>query len=83
MHHTSLHNIVLRNRCHTYHHGHTHLPTDPPACLQANGTLQGGGDSVADSLWSVERRLEAVESVVRYLDSKEAGGDLSYEEYEV
>ncbi|PNW84778.1 hypothetical protein CHLRE_03g158350v5 [Chlamydomonas reinhardtii] len=50
---------------------------------KANGTLQGGGDSVADSLWSVERRLEAVESVVRYLDSKEAGGDLSYEEYEI
>ncbi|KAG2455042.1 hypothetical protein HYH02_000867 [Chlamydomonas schloesseri] len=54
---------------------------------KANGTAQhvdvGGGGSVADSLWGVERRLEAVESVVRYLDSKEAGGDLSYEEYEI
>ncbi|KAG2440277.1 hypothetical protein HXX76_004389 [Chlamydomonas incerta] len=52
----------------------------------ANGTLTStnvGGGSVADSLWSVERRLEAVESVARYLDSKEAGGDLSYEEYEI
>ncbi|KXZ41694.1 hypothetical protein GPECTOR_317g16 [Gonium pectorale] len=51
---------------------------------KANATA-GGADteSLSQSLWGVERRLEAVDSVIRYLDQKEAAGDLSYDEYEI
>jgi hypothetical protein len=38
---------------------------------------------LGESLWGVERRVEAVDSVLKYLDQKEASGDLSYEEFEV
>lgn len=53
--------------------------TGPDAAV--NNGSNGGG--LSDQLWGVERRLEAVDSVIRYLDSKDAAGDLSYDEYEV
>lgn len=58
--------------------------TGPDAAAN-NGSNGGGGGrgGLSDQLWGVERRLEAVDSVIRYLDSKDAAGDLSYDEYEV
>ncbi|EFJ48834.1 hypothetical protein VOLCADRAFT_90497 [Volvox carteri f. nagariensis] len=50
----------------------------------ASTSSAAGNDSeLAQSLWSVERRVEAVDSVVRYLDQKEANNELTYEEYEI
>ncbi|GLC42717.1 hypothetical protein PLESTB_001131000 [Pleodorina starrii] len=43
----------------------------------------GGGGDLNQSLWGVERRVEAVDSVIRYLDQKEATNELTYEEYEI
>ncbi|KAG2483190.1 hypothetical protein HYH03_017925 [Edaphochlamys debaryana] len=50
---------------------------------RANQTDAKDAGNLSDSLWGIERRVQAVDSVIRYLDSKEAAGDLTYEEYEI